>query len=101
MAELPHRGPLTRLRRSEAVQLGAALVAGVLLATILLGGLGSDERWRIVVLPVALLLVTRALIALAGIARAEWRRDRTGLRAYVGVVARFAIAYVIVALASS
>ena len=87
--------------RSEAVQLVIALASGFAVATALLGGIGSDELWRLVVLPVALLLIVHGLLRLITLGRAEFRREPSGARAYLGVVARFVTAYLIVAAASA
>lgn len=87
--------------RREPVQLVIAFALGALLAVVLLGGIGSEEVWRVVVLPVALLLIARGLHRLVRLGRAEWRRERTDLRAYFGVGLRFIAAYVIVVAASS
>ena len=96
--------PARRMRRSlrrESVQVVVALVIGALLALALLQGVGASIAWRLAVLPLALLLVVRGLIGLVGLGRAEWRRDRPRRRAYVAVLLRFTIAYVIVVAATS
>ena len=87
--------------RSEPLQLASALVLGVVLAVTLLGGIAQDEVWRVAILPVAFLLIVRALVRLVELGRAEWRRERTAVRAYLGVVARFVLAYLIVVTAST
>jgi hypothetical protein len=87
--------------RREPLQLVAALALGSVLAAVLLGGAGVGAVWRVVVLPVALLLIVRGLIELVKLGRAEWRREVTGVRAYLAVIARFVIAYFLVVAASS
>jgi len=84
----------------EPVQLLLALLVGGALAVLLLGGIGAVDVWRVVVLPVALLLVLRGLLELVALAGAEWRRERPGPRRYLLVVVRFLSAYLIVAVAS-
>jgi hypothetical protein len=78
-----------------------AMFTGVLLAVGLLGRETGVGLWRAAVLPVALLLVARALIRLLALGRAEWRRERTGARAYLAVVLRFVVAYLMVVAAIS
>lgn len=57
--------------------------------------------WRLGVVVVALALVVAGLIGLVGLARAEWRRDHPGSRRYLGVVARFLLAFVLVLVATA
>jgi hypothetical protein len=95
------RRSFTDLCRSEPAQLGIGFGLGLVLALVLLGGLAVPGIWRVVVLPVALVLVVRALAGLVAIGRAEWRRERVGIRGYGLVVLRFGIAYLLVAAASS
>jgi hypothetical protein len=85
--------------RRESVQIVLAFLAGVLLSLGLLGGREVAGLWRPAVLPVALLLVVRALVGMARLGRAEWRRDRTGARPYLAVVLRSVIAYLLVVIA--
>jgi hypothetical protein len=89
-------GPL--LRR-EPVQVLLALATGVLLSVVLLGAGAGVALWRLAVLPVALLFVVRGIGGLIGLGRSEWRRERTGLRAYLVVVLRFVLAYLLVVAA--
>jgi hypothetical protein len=86
--------------RGEPVQVLLALVAGSVLAVGLVGASGGTELWRVAVLPVALLLVVRALVRLVGLGLAEWYRERTAVRAYLAVVLRFVVAYLIVVAAA-
>jgi hypothetical protein len=76
-------------------------VAGSAAAFLLLGDVGPTGVWPVAILPVALLLIVRALLRLVQLGRAEWRREPYGARAYVGVITRFFVAYLIVAIASS
>jgi hypothetical protein len=93
------RVPLASVLRSETVQVLIALGLGAVLAVVLFGDLTGQRQWRLIVLPVALLLVIRGLVGLLLIGRAEWRREPTGARNYLLVVLRFAGAYVVVAAA--
>jgi len=81
------------------VQILLAVVIGVLLAVGLLGRDVGVGAWRVAVLPVALLLVARALVGLVALGRSEWRREPTGARAYLAVVLRFVVAYLMVVAA--
>ncbi len=92
--------PVTRLR-GELLQFAVALVLGLVLAVALLGGVSQEEVWRVVILPAALLLIVRALHRLIQLGRAEWRREGTAVRAYLGVVVRFVLAYLMIVTASS
>ncbi len=96
----PHASPPS-WPYAEAAQYAIALALGLVVAMALLGGIGQRETWRVIVLPVALLLIIRALLRLLQLGRAEWRRERTAARSYLGVVARFVLAYLIVVAASS
>lgn len=57
--------------------------------------------WRLVAVGVALVLVVGGLVGLAGIARAEWRRERPTRGRYLRVVGRFALAFVLVLIATA
>ena len=56
--------------------------------------------WRLGVAVVALVLVGAGLAGLVGIARAEWRRERPGPGRYLRVVLRFALAFLLVLVAT-
>jgi len=95
------RLPVAPILRREWVQLLLALVVGGVSAATLLGGVRTTGVWRVIVLPVALLLVLRGLKELVSLARTEWQRGRPAPRAYASVILRFLVAYLIVAVASS
>lgn len=87
--------------RSEPAQLALGSGLGLMLALGLLGSVTAPDIWRVVVLPVALVLVARGLAGLVAIGRAEWRRERVGVRGYALIVLRFGIAYLLVVAAAS
>jgi hypothetical protein len=97
-AAASERAAVTPLRQ-EPVQVLIAVAAGVLLSTVLVGARAGVALWRLAILPVALLFVVRGIVGLIGLGRSEWRRERTGARAYLAVVLRFVLAYLLVVAA--
>jgi len=87
--------------RWEPFQILVALVAGASIAVLLLNETDPRSLWRVGILPAVLLLIVRSLVDLVALGRDEWRREPGSGRAYILVVLRFVIAYILVALASS
>ena len=57
--------------------------------------------WRLLVVGAALVLVLAGFVGLVRIARAEWRRESPARGRYLRVVARFALAFVLVLIATA
>jgi len=88
-------------RRDEAfLHIGVALL-GVGLTWALVGTLTFPLAWRSAALSASLSLVIRALLMLVRIGRAEWRSERPPTRAYLPILARFAVAFLLAGVATS
>jgi len=78
-----------------AASLGAAAGAG------LIGAIVAGLVWRAAALSASLTLVVVALLRAVELARAEWRGTPPLTSAYRRVIARFAVAFVLVIAAST
>jgi len=88
-----------RLRRSAPLLVAA--VAGPLVGVALLGSTDAGLLARVGALSVSAVLVVRGLTGAIGLARDEWRRTAPSRDRYVRVVARFAVALLLVVLATT
>jgi hypothetical protein len=91
--------PAGLTRQEVQVHLGAAVV-GTLLTWALVGVLTVPLAWRSAALAAGITIVVRALLLLAALGRAEWRREGPPARAYLRVAARFGVAFVLAGLAT-
>lgn len=57
--------------------------------------------WRLLAVGVALVLVVIGLVGLASLAAAEWRREPPTRPRYLRVIAMFAVAFVLVLVATA
>jgi len=95
------RGSQVPLRSRPVVQILAVSALSLLLARGLLPDASGAAIGRLIVLPVGLLLVVRGILGLVELGRSEWRGRGPSSRSYLAVVAQFAVAFLILAVASS
>jgi len=89
-----------RRMRERAVH-GIAVVLGPAIAVALVGSTDTGLLWRTAAMSLSLTLVAAGLLGASRLARSEWRRERPGARAYLGVLLRFAAAYLLVVVATT
>ena len=95
------RESVPRSRSREPWVHAVAAVLGPAAGVLLLRSSAPSLVLRTAALGVAFSLVAAGLVRAVALGRSEWRRERPGAGAYVGVVGRFVLGFLLVVVATS